>query len=84
MAFLFRSIFWLVTLPIRLLLFLLGVVLWIVTLPVRIVFGILRLIGIGRIFQLAALGAAGYFVYRLVSTEPEELTPASPTGPTTS
>jgi hypothetical protein len=78
-VFLVRSLFWtlawLLTLPFRLALFLLGVVLWIVTLPLRIIFGVLVLIGLGRILQLIVFGSAAYAVYRLVSGPPDEATP---------
>ena len=78
--FLIKLIFWLVTLPIRLALFALGLAFWIVTLPLRIVFGILGFIGFGRLLQLGTVGAVGYFFYRLVNPDPEELAPPAPTA----
>ena len=77
--FLIKLIWFLLTLPIRLGLFAIGVALWIVTLPLRIVFGILGLIGLGRIAQLAVVGAVGYFFYKLVNPDPEDLLPSAPT-----
>ena len=76
---LIKLVWFLVTLPIRLALFTLGVAFWILTLPLRIVFGLLGLIGLGRIAQLAVVGAVGYFFYRLVNPEPEDLLPPAPT-----
>ncbi len=67
--FLFKLVFWLVTLPIRLALFAAGIGLWVLTLPLRIVFGILGIIGLGRIIQLGVVGAVGYFFYKLVNEE---------------
>jgi hypothetical protein len=76
--FLIKLVWWLITLPIRLGLFAIGVALWVLTLPLRIVFGVLGLIGLGRIAQLAMIGAVGYFFYRLVNPEPEDLLPPAP------
>lgn len=68
--FMIKLVWWLVTLPFRLALFVLGLAIWVLTLPLRIVFGTLGLIGFGRIFQLALVGAVGYFFYKLVNPEP--------------
>ena len=76
--FLIKLVWWLVTLPIRLGLFAFGVAFWVLTLPLRIVFGTLGLIGVGRIAQLTLIGAVGYFFYRLVNPEPEDLLPPGP------
>lgn len=78
--FLIKLIFWLVTLPIRLALFALGLAFWVLTLPLRVVFGVLGLIGFGRLIQLAVVGAVGYFFYKLVNPEPEDLAPPAPTA----
>jgi hypothetical protein len=78
--FLIKFLFWLVTLPIRLVLFALGLAFWIVTLPIRIVFGILGFIGFGRLLQLATVGAVGYFMYKLVNPDPEDLAPPPPSA----
>ena len=78
MFFLIKLIFWLITLPIRLALFAIGLGFWVLTLPLRIVFGILGLIGLGRILQLGIVGAVGYFFYKLVNPEPEDLAAPAP------
>ena len=71
--FLIKLVWWLLTLPIRLGLFAIGVALWVLTLPLRIVFGVLGLVGLARVAQLTLIGAVGYFFYRLVNPEPEDL-----------
>ena len=68
--FLFKALFWLVTLPIRLVLWVVGLGLWVIFLPLRIVFGVLGMIGFSRLFQLAAVAGIGYFFYRLVNETP--------------
>lgn len=73
--FLIRSLFWLVTLPIRLVLWVLGLALWLLTLPIRIPFKILSLIGFMRVVQLGILGALGYFFYRLVNPGSTDMEP---------
>lgn len=78
--FLVRLIWFVFTLPIRLGLFAIGVAFWVLTLPLRIVFGILGLLGIGRLAQLALVGAVGYFFYKLVNPEPEDLLPSGPSA----
>ena len=70
--FLVKFLLWLLLLPFRLLLFVLGAALWVLTLPLRIVFGILGLIGFRRILQLGIIGAIGYFFYRLVNQSGDE------------
>jgi hypothetical protein len=77
--FLIKLVWFLVTLPIRLALFALGLAFWFLTLPLRIVFGALGLIGLGRIAQLTIGGAVGYFFYKLVNPDPEDLLPPAPT-----
>ena len=69
--FLFKALFWLLTLPIRLVFWVIGLGLWVLFLPVRIVFGILGLIGFGRLLQLGIIVGLGYFLYRLVNETPE-------------
>ncbi len=78
--FLFKLLWWIVTLPFRLALFALGLVFWVLTLPLRIVFGVLGLIGFGRLIQLAIVSAVGYFCYKLVNPEPDDLAPPAPTA----
>lgn len=78
--FLIKGIFWLVTLPIRLVLFALGLAFWVLTLPLRVTFGILGMIGFMRLVQLAIVGALGYFCYKLVNPEPDDLLPPAPTA----
>ncbi|MBI3974617.1 MAG: hypothetical protein HY332_25360 [Chloroflexi bacterium] len=75
--FLVRFLFWLLTLPIRLVFWVIGLALWVFTLPLRIVFLVLGLIGFGRILQLGALAAAGYYLYRLLSGETQQRTPST-------
>ena len=57
-------------------------VLWVVTLPIRLVFGILGLIGFGRLLQLGVVGAIGYFFYRLVNQAPPGALPPAPSETT--
>jgi len=76
--FLLKFLWFVFTLPIRLGLFAIGVAFWVLTLPLRIVFGVLGLVGMGRLAQLAIVGAVGYFFYRLVNPEPEDLLPPGP------
>jgi hypothetical protein len=64
---LFKALFWLIALPFRIVFWVVGLVLWVLTLPLRIVFGILGFLGFARLFQLAFLAAAGYYVYRLIN-----------------
>jgi hypothetical protein len=78
--FLVKLIWFVFTLPIRLGLFAIGVAFWVLTLPLRIVFGILGLFGLGRLAQLALVGAVGYFFYKLVNPEPEDLLPPGPSA----
>jgi hypothetical protein len=78
--FLFKLVWWIVTLPFRLALFALGLVFWVLTLPLRIVFGVLGLIGFVRLLQLAIVGAVGYVCYKLVNPEPDDLAPPAPTA----
>ena len=66
----FRILWWLVTLPFRLVLWVVGLALWVVTLPVRIVFGALGFVGLGRLLQLGVIAGLGYFFYRLVNEPP--------------
>ena len=68
--FLFRALWWLVSLPFRLVLFLLGLALWVLTLPLRIVFGVLGMIGFSRLLQVGVVAVIGYFLYRLVNEAP--------------
>jgi hypothetical protein len=68
---LMKAAWWLLLLPIRLLFWVVGLTLWVLTLPLRFFFGALGLIGLGRIFRVAFLASAGYFVYRLVNRQPE-------------
>jgi hypothetical protein len=75
---LIKGIFWLVTLPIRLALFALGLAFWVLTLPIRVTFGFLSMIGFMRLVQLAIVGALGYFCYKLVNPEPDDLLPPAP------
>ncbi|HEU5315114.1 MAG TPA: hypothetical protein VFX49_03335 [Chloroflexota bacterium] len=77
--FLVKLVWFLVTLPFRLALFAMGLAFWVLTLPLRIVFGTLALIGLGRVAQLAIVGAVGYFFYKLVNPDPEDLLPPAPT-----
>ena len=79
MFFLIKLVWWVVTLPIRLALFAIGLAFWVLTLPLRLVFGFLGLIGLTRLLQLGIVGAVGYFFYKLVNPDPEELL-----GPTAS
>lgn len=67
--FLIKFLFWLITLPIRLVFWVVGLALWLLTLPLRIVFGILGFIGFGRLLQLSFLAAIGYYFYRLLASE---------------
>jgi hypothetical protein len=76
--FLLKFLFWLIMLPFRLVLWLVGLTLWIITLPLRIVFGILGFIGFGRLLQLGFLAAAGYYFYRLVSQSADDSMPPVP------
>jgi hypothetical protein len=64
---LFRLLWWLLTLPFRLVLFVVGLALWLVVLPLRLLFGILGLFGLGRLTQLGIIVSLGYFLYRLVN-----------------
>ena len=73
MFFLIKLVWWVVTLPIRLALFAIGLVFWVLTLPLRLVFGFLGLLGLTRLLQLGIVGAVGYFFYKLVNPDPEEL-----------
>ena len=68
--FLIKFLFWLITLPIRIVLWVIGLALWVLTLPIRILFTILGLIGFGRLLQLGIVGGIGYFFYRLVTEPP--------------
>jgi hypothetical protein len=71
--FLIKLVWWVLTLPIRLALFAVGLAFWVLTLPLRIVFGFLGLIGLVRLVQLGIVGAVGYFFYKLVNPDQEEL-----------
>jgi hypothetical protein len=73
--FLIKLLFWLLTLPFRLLLFALGVVFWVLTLPLRIVFGMLGFVGFGRLLQVGVVAGLGYFFYKLVNPTSEDLPP---------
>jgi hypothetical protein len=64
---LFRSLWWLLTLPIRLVLWVAGLALWVLFLPLRLLFGVLGLFGLGRLLQLGIIVTLGYFFYRLVN-----------------
>jgi hypothetical protein len=63
---LFRVLWWLVALPFRLVLLALGVVLWMVLRPFRLFFGVLSLLGAGRLLQLGLIVGLGYLFRRLV------------------
>ena len=78
--FLLKLVFLIVTLPLRLLLWAIGLALWVATLPIRIVFGIMGLIGFGKVVQLAIVGALGYYFYRLVNEAPAERQPGPEPG----
>jgi hypothetical protein len=88
---LFKLLFWLLALPFRLLFWVVGWTLWLLFLPLRLVFALLGFIGVGRLLQLGALAAIGYYVYRLMNEEterpdafepaPELREPTSPTSP---
>lgn len=82
--FLIKLLFWLLTLPFRLLFFILGLALWVLTLPLRITFGILGIIGLWRIMQLGLVAGIGYFFYRLINeaTDSEASIATEPTSPT--
>jgi hypothetical protein len=75
---LFRTVWWLVSLPVRLLLWAVGLTLWLLLLPLRLVFGVVGFIGLGRLAQLGVLASIGYFAYRLVNgpASPDESRPA--------
>lgn len=73
--FLFRALWWLLLLPFRLVLFVVGLALWVLVLPLRLVFGVLGLFGLGRLLQLGIIVSLGYFFYRLVND------PATGDGP---
>jgi hypothetical protein len=64
---LIRSLWWLLTLPLRLVLWVVGLALWILFLPLRLLFGFLGLLGLGRLLQLGIIAGLGYFFYRLVN-----------------
>ena len=74
---LFRSLWWLLTLPIRLVLWVVGLALWILFLPPRLLVGVLGLFGLGRLLQLGIIAGLGYFFYRLVN-EPGSRDEAAP------
>ena len=74
---LFRSLWWLLTLPIRLVLWVAGLALWVLFLPLRLLFGVLGLFGLGRLLQLGVIVTLGYFFYRLVN-EPAPRDEAAP------
>jgi hypothetical protein len=65
--FLFRVLWWLLLLPFRLVLFVVGLALWVLVLPLRLVFCVLGLFGLGRLLQLGIIVSLGYFFYRLVN-----------------
>ena len=71
--FLFRAVWWLLTLPFRVVGWTVGLLLWVALLPFQLVFGVLRLFGVGRLVPLALSAGALYFLYRLVSDPPVEL-----------
>ena len=64
---LFRSLWWLLTLPIRLVLWVAGLALWILFLPLRLLFGVLGLFGTGRLLKAGIIVGLGYFFHRLVN-----------------
>lgn len=76
--FLLKFVFWVITLPVRLVFFAIGTTLWVVTLPLRMVFSVLALIGFSRLFQLAVAGGVGYALYRLVNSGGAERTLSAP------
>jgi hypothetical protein len=77
-------LWWLVTLPFRLVLLALGIVLWVVLRPFRLFFGVLGLIGVGRLLQLGVIVGLGYLFRRLVfgpGPQQERLPPTDTIGP---
>jgi hypothetical protein len=67
MFFFLRALWWLLMLPVRLVLFVVGLALWVLVLPLRLVFAVLGLFGPGRLLQLGIIASLGYFFYRLVN-----------------
>ena len=81
---LFRALWWLVALPFRLVLLVLRVLLWVVVSPIRLLFGVLGLIGVGRVLQLGVIVGLGYLFRRLVfgsGPQPGRLPPTDTIGP---
>ena len=76
--FVLNGLLWIVSLPFRLIVWMVGLALWIVALPFRIVWSILSFFGIGRLLTFATLGIAGYALYRLVNDEDEPAPVAPP------
>lgn len=76
--FVLNGLMWIVSLPFRLIVWMVGLALWVVALPFRIVWSILSFFGIGRLLTFATLGIAGYALYRLVNDEDEPAPVAPP------
>ena len=75
--FLINGVLWLVALPFRLVLWLVGLTVWTITLPLRLFWSIVSFIGVGRLLTLGILGAAGYALWRLISDDE----PPAPVAP---
>jgi hypothetical protein len=65
--FVLGALWWLIALPVRLVLWVVGLALWVLFLPLRLALGLLGLIGGGRLLQAGIIAGIGYFFYRLIN-----------------
>ena len=60
--FILGALWWLLTIPVRLVLWAIGLALWVLFLPLRLVLGLLGLIGGGKLLQAGVIAGLGYWL----------------------